>query len=68
MKTVHVVVTTVSDGERELFSDVVLITEDKEKAEKLTEDLKEHKVSLEWLATYESAATFTRIIDEYHLD
>jgi len=67
MKTVHVVVTTVNDGEQDVFPDVVLITEDENKALKLTEELKNRTVSLKWLAPYDSAATFTRVIDEYHL-
>jgi hypothetical protein len=63
MKTVHVVVTTVNDGERDLFSDIVLITEDKDKAEDLVKALKKHTAGLEWLGEYDSAASFTRDLD-----
>lgn len=62
-RAVWIVVTTVNDGERDTFADVVLVTRDKTKAEKLVAKLKKHKVKLDWLSEYDSAAFFSRTID-----
>jgi hypothetical protein len=58
------VVTTVNDGERDLFSDVVLVTRDKARAGGLVAKLQKKKVKLDWLADYDNAACFTRTIDD----
>ena len=65
-KKVHVVVTTVNDGERDLFSDVVLITKDKKKADLLVERLQKHEKirKYDWLSEYDDAASFERTIDK----
>lgn len=61
---VHVVVTITNDGERDLFSDVVLITTDKKHAEDVAHCLTEHKpvrgINRSLLSPYESAAIFSR--------
>jgi hypothetical protein len=61
---VYVVVTIVNDGERDLFSDVVLITTDKKHAQDVTELLVQHKpvrgLKKSLLSPFDSAAVFTR--------
>jgi histidinol dehydrogenase len=44
-KKVYVVVTTDNDGERDLFADVVLITEDEKKAQEVEQALKDYIIS-----------------------
>jgi hypothetical protein len=61
---VHVVVTITNDGERDLFSDVVLITTDKKHAEDVAHRLSDKRtvrgINRALLSPYESAAVFTR--------
>lgn len=61
---VYVVVTIVNDGERDLFSDIVLITTDKKHAQDVAKLLTEHKpvrgINKSLLSPYDSAAVFSR--------
>lgn len=44
-KKVYVVVTTINEDERDLFCDVVLVTEDEAKAQEVQQALKEYVIS-----------------------
>jgi hypothetical protein len=61
---VYVVVTIVNDGERDLFSDVVLITTDEKYAQKVANLLTQKKfvrgINRRLLSDFESAAVFSR--------
>jgi hypothetical protein len=61
---VYVVVTITNDGERDLFSDVVLITTDKKHAEDVASLLVQHKpvrgLKKSLLSPFDTAAVFTR--------
>lgn len=61
---VYIVVTIVNDGERDLFSDIVLITTDKKHAQDVTSLLVQHKpvrgLKKSLLSPFDSAAVFTR--------
>jgi hypothetical protein len=61
---IFVVVTLYSDGEREYFCDVALLTKDESKAKELTQKLKAHKKipGYDWLVDYEDANYFPREI------
>jgi mannitol/fructose-specific phosphotransferase system IIA component (Ntr-type) len=62
---VFVVVTTTTSGDdTDAFADVVLITEDKEKAEKLVAELCKSKRKYKNLCPYEDAAYFTRNLED----
>jgi hypothetical protein len=62
--TVYVVVTITNDGERDLFTDIILITTDKKHAQDVAKLLTEHKpvrgIDKSMLSPYESAAVFSR--------
>ena len=61
---VYIVVTIVKDGERDLFSDVALVTTDRDKAEKLACKLDKHKTvkALDWLCDYDTAEYIERTL------
>ena len=61
---VHVVVTTVNDGERDLFADVVLVTDDEALAELTYNKLKNREpiegLDYSFLSNWDDVAYFTR--------
>ena len=65
--TVYVVVTTINDGERDLFGDVVLVTKNENEARKFKTKLLKHtynKKEFDWLGDYDSAAYFERLVED----
>jgi hypothetical protein len=66
--TLFIVVTTISDGERELFPDIVLITPSETKARNLTRKLRDRApvrgLDYSLLSEFTGAAYFTRRVGD----